>query len=249
MRTKTTSVFLNSHKLPYDIFALSETNLSDDINSNELFPSDFTVFRDDGRKSDTSGRGVLLAIHNRFTSTLFKCSPSTNFEFICAKICLPLFNIYILCCYIRPSQPVQSYKLAIEAIDSLHNILNPRDVLIVVGDFNLPYLSWASSDDDTHFVPINPSQDKEVIFTDCLSDCGLFQLSGVKNNLNRQLDLVFSSDADNCVVSESIHLLSTLDRYHPPLSLSVRYDVSNVAPISAKIYSFNFRKANFKKIE
>lgn len=250
LRTKTSTVYLNSQILPYEIFALNETNLTSDFNNSELFTSDFNVFRDDGleKEDDSSGRGVLLAIHNRLDSTLIKTSHTSNFEFICVKITISKRNIYVLCCYIRPSQPIQGYQLAIDAIDSLLIDVDPCDIVIVLGDFNLPDLQWALSDDETHYVAINPSSDKEFLFIDCLSDSGLHQLSGVTNNLKRQLDLIFSTDADNCIVSESKHLLSKLDQYHPPLSLTFSYNSVNKTLYCERPYSFNFRKADFVKL-
>lgn len=218
--------------------------------NNELFTSDFNVFRDDGliKDDNSSGRGVLLAIHNRYDSALFKTSPTADFEFICVVVTLSKRKLYILCCYIRPSQPTQGYQLAVEAIDSVCDSVSPSDDVIILGDFNLPYLQWDQSEDESHFVATNPTSDKEILFTDCLSDSGLFQMSCITNNLGRQLDLIFSSDPTNCVVTASSHLLSTLDRFHPPLFLTFSYDNGNKILHSEKSYCFNFRKADFVKL-
>lgn len=250
LRSKTSSVFLNSHKLPFDIFALTETNLSADINDNELFPSHFNIFRVDGSSDDAEscGRGVLLAIHNSYDSTLYKTSLSTSFEFVCVKSIISKYSLFIICCYLRPSQPTQCYQLAIDAFDSIFDAADSSDVVIIFGDFNLPNLQWVLSEEESYYIALNPTSEKEVLFTDCLSDLDLYQLSGVKNNLGRQLDLIFSSDVDNCVVSASDHLLSKLDYYHPPLCLTFSYDFSHKANFSENPLTFNFRKANFPKL-
>lgn len=66
--------------------------------------------------------------------------------------------------------------------------------------------------------------------------------------MDRHLDLIFSSDSENCVVSESTHLLSTLDRFHPPLSLFFSYENGNTYTDPVSSSNFNFRKANFAKL-
>lgn len=222
-----------------------------DYKDRELFIPDFEVFRDDGlnKADNSSGRGVLLAVHNRFDPTFVKSSHTASFEYICVKITVLKRFLYIFCCYIRPSQPIIGYQHAVDAFDSILDVVDPSDTVVTVGDFNLPNLKWVKSNDDSYYFASNPSSDKEVLFTDCLSDSGLFQISGITNNLDRQLDLVFTSDADNCIVVESHHLLSHLDCYHPPLSITYSYDKVNKVPSSEYSYRFNFRKTNFEKLK
>lgn len=224
--------------------------MSSDHKDRELFISDFEVFRDDGldKEDNSSGRGVLLAVHNRLDPELVLTSHTAIFEYICVKITILKRFLYILCCYIRPSQSIDGYQHAVDAFDSILDAVDPSDTVIIVGDFNLPYLKWVQSNDESHFIASNPSSNKEILFTDCLSDSGLFQLSGITNNLDRQLDLVFTSDANNCIVSESHHLLSHLDCYHPPLSITFSYDNVNKALNSEYSYRFNFRKVNFTEL-
>lgn len=250
LRTKTRNVYLNSLKLPYDIFALTETNLTPNFHDNEVFPEAvFNTFRADGLElvDCPSGRGVLLAVNVSFDAHLFKKSQTNDFEFVCVKITFPRRCLYILCCYIHPSQPITTYQLATDAVDSLFDAIDPCDDVITLGDFNLPNLQWTLSDDESHFVP-NATSDKELLLTDRLCDSGLLQVSGIRNYLDRQLDLVFSSDADNSTVSESNHLLSTLDSFHPPLFLTFSYENTCITPASEHSYYFNFRKADFDKL-
>lgn len=250
LRTKSRDVFNNSQTIPSDIFALTETNLTPSFYDNELFVSDYSVFRKDGiiEGSDSSGRGVLIAVHSKFDAMLYTLPNSELLELVCVKISLHKHCLYILCCYIKPGQPTGVYQNMVDVFDHLFESIDPCDNIIILGDFNLPDLQWEESDDGGYFISVNSVSEKEMLLTDRLSDLGLHQVSNVKNNLGRQLDLVFSTDVENCVVTESNHLLSTLDHYHPPLSLAVCYENENIITDSEKSYKFNFHKADFGKL-
>lgn len=45
-----------------------------------------------------------------------------DLEYICDKYTVSRRGLYILHCYIRPSQPLQGYQLAVDVIDSLFDI-------------------------------------------------------------------------------------------------------------------------------
>lgn len=250
LRTKLREVFLNSQKIPADIFALTETNLSPDFLNNEIFTFDFNVFRKDGlvEGNVSSGRGVLIATHNQYDATSFNIPNTELMELVCVKINLNRRCLYLLCFYIRPDQPATVYQNAVDAVDYVFEATNSEDEIIVLGDFNLPHLQWVESDDARYLISSNSVSDKENIITDRMSDSGLHQLSNVKNNLGRQLDLVFSTDVDNCIVTESNHLLATLDCYHPPLSISFCYENGNIITEAEKTYKYDFRKADFGKL-
>lgn len=258
LRTKSSNVYLNSQKLPFDIFALTETNLTPDFHNNEFFNSDFNVFRKDVLVSNaspiiplgssSSGRGVLLALHSNLDSSLVNIPNTVNLELICVKICVSKRCLYILCCYIPPAQPTTEYQLLVNAIDHVVDLSNPEDDILIVGDFNLPRLIWEVSDDEIYFISSNASSEKEILFTDRLLSSNLAQMSGVKNCLQRQLDLIFSSDAHNTEVIQSHHLLSKIDNYHPPISLTFAFECDYIQPYSLTSQSFNFRKANFDKL-
>lgn len=175
--------------MPYDLFALTETNLSPDIVNSELFTSNFIVYRKDilaknpCNESASIGRGVLLAIDSKFDSSAISIPNTSNLELICIKINLTKRCMFVLCCYIPPTQPVVVYSNFADAIDYLDNLSNPEDDIIVLGDFNLPRLSWCVSADEISSVPNNATSEKEILFTDRLQASGLFQMSNIKNNL------------------------------------------------------------------
>lgn len=97
--------------------------------------------------------------------------------------------------------------------------MNDNDDLLIAGDFNLPGLTWVLSDDDpSQYVPLSASSPSEILFTDNLSGCGIQQINGIRNFMGRQLDLIFSTDSNNCALVESNLVLSTIDVFHLPAS-------------------------------
>lgn len=248
LRSKLREVFSGSQRLDFDIFALTETNLLDTIHNNELFSADYNVFRKDIHLTHNAscGRGVLLAVSCHLDCTLVDVPDSGNLDIVCVKINLKQKYLFILCLYIKPGQPSSNYQLIVDAVDHIYSLLGSPDDLIVVGDFNLPKLSWSVSEDDSsHFVVSSEMSITEALITDNFSGCDLKQISGINNFMGRQLDLVFSTDSYNCAVTESRLTLTTIDAFHPPLQLTYSYDGGIEQIIYEPSYDFNFRKADF----
>ena len=165
LRTKSHDVFLATQRLPFDVFALTETNLTNEFNSNEYFTSDFNIYRRDGQYDpvvDLTGRGVLIAVHVNFDSSALTIPNTDNAELICAKIKINRKHIFVLCCYIRPLSPIESYKRLRDAIDFLFDMMDSHDDLFVVGDFNLPNLTWSRSEDNNDYVQIQTCNIKKL---------------------------------------------------------------------------------------
>jgi hypothetical protein len=71
----------------FDVLAFTESKLCDGVNSSEIFPSEYFIFRRDRNKKNSnkdSGGGVLIAIKDSLECEEVK-SPE-NLEQICVKI-------------------------------------------------------------------------------------------------------------------------------------------------------------------
>ena len=103
-----------------------------------------------------------------------------------------------------------------DLIDNVASRLGTNDTLIVLGDFNLPTLTWSFCDDIGRLMPFSSSG--------CLNDfLGiLFELSLVQNNnipnvSGRYLDLIFSNT--NLSLCRSVPFVFPEDKFHPTLLL------------------------------
>jgi len=86
-----------------------------------------------------------------FTSTLtsertYFLNPN-DIEFVGGKVNLKSFFIYVTCCYTPPGSDLIIYEQHLSAIKTVLSHLFERDLLIVLGDFNLPGISWFPSTD------------------------------------------------------------------------------------------------------
>jgi len=129
---------------------------------------------------------------------------------------LKSFSIYVTCPYIPPVSDLTVYEQHLDALKTVVSHLSERDILIVLGDFNLPDISWSPSTDP--FVS-SPLSDHD--FVDGLLELSLKQVSFISNSLNRQLDLVFVLHPSEVTVSRIDSLVVPEDRYHPTLELTI----------------------------
>ena len=82
----------------FDIVAITETWLSNNIFDNEILPANYTIYRND---RGSRGGGVLLAVHDNIVS---KVLPSpTNIEMLTVEV--ELSQTLILCIVYSPPNP------------------------------------------------------------------------------------------------------------------------------------------------
>jgi len=129
---------------------------------------------------------------------------------------LKSFSIYVTCSYIPPGSDLTIYEQHLSAIKTVLSHLSERDLLIVLGDLNLPDISWSPSTDSLVSTPLSDHD-----FVD-----GLLELSEVT-----------VSRIDPLVVPE--------DRYHPTLELTICLPcVDTLSPLLSQTKSRWFRKCD-----
>jgi hypothetical protein len=75
----------------------------------------------------------------------------------------------------------------------------------------------------------------------------LEQLNHVTNNSDRVLDLVLTNIIA-CVVTKSSSSLSNVDKYHPPLFLSINFIKTKRLPYKQNNVKFNFKKGDYEVV-
>ena len=147
-----------------------ETWLKPDILSSEVLAGRYTTFRKD-RSSRRAG-GVLIAVDSYFTSEHFTVQVQQELEFLCVKLILPAFAIFITCSYIPPSSDISIYEQHLSALTAVSSSLSDKDRMIVLGDFNLPGTVWSSVNESSILVPMSRHD-----FVDGLLDLSLSTFS------------------------------------------------------------------------
>jgi len=130
------------------------------------------------------------------------------------------------------------------AIKNVLSHLSEWDLLIVLGDFNLPDISWSLSTDSLVSTPLSDHN-----FVDGLLELLLQQVSFIRNSLNRQLDLVLVLDPSEVTVSRIDPLIVPEPQYHPTLEFTICLPcVDTLSSSLSPTKSRCFRKCDFSKL-
>jgi len=129
---------------------------------------------------------VLIGVTSTLTSERIYFLNPNDIEFVGVKVSLKSFSIYVTCSYIPPGSDLTIYEQDLSVIKTVLSHLSERDLLIILGDFNLPDISWSPSTDSLVSTPLSVHD-----FVDGLLELSLQQVSFIRNTLNRQLDLIF----------------------------------------------------------
>lgn len=124
-----------------DIVYGTESWLHEDIQSTEIFPSNFTVFRKD-RNTTTKGGGVFQAIRKNLIATS-RPDLDSDAETLWTEVQLRNNCSFISGVFYRTSEDKHGHRIQEleKSILGIGNDINKKNVLLV-GDFNLPNINW-----------------------------------------------------------------------------------------------------------
>lgn len=217
----------------YELITLTETNLLPGLESSELFDeSEFSVYRVDRSAYNSekgSFGGVLIAVRAKFPSDVVPIPNTDDIECVCVKASMKGVTFYTYCGYIPPdkSNDLSVYSKHVDAITYVQSRSNPDDVVLVSGDFNMPLLKWSVDEDNTQAMypvfHLQVSKDGnsagrlsniETFFCDNVLGNGMYQINTIANDNKKFLDLIFSSTADDVIVTASDQPLVKEDYPH-----------------------------------
>lgn len=132
--------------------------------------------------------------------------------------------------------------------DNLSKIVldNPFDKVIVLGDFNMPLVSWSPSGDASSLIPGNLQGAHQIDLIDSLNTCNLLQYNSILNKSHgRLLDLIFSNN--DVAVRACDYPLVPEDPHHPCLSISAEFvQLHTIKPLSYT--KFNYHDGDYHSI-
>lgn len=250
LRTKTNDFRYEVSVNNFDSIALTETWLHSGIGSYELFTNNYNIYRHDRNSDDHNvrGGGCLIACKNNISVTqLITWENEINYENV--WICIGTNNggknkVYINCVYLPPTTSYEGYK---NYLDHLSNKVNnaPRgSQFVIIGDFNLPIISWMKM--DNFCLPFEYEGRAATELFSTLAFTNLKQFNHYKNNYNKTLDLVFSN-VENITICPPYSSLTSEDNYHPALIVKIKHENIKYMKFS-KTNRFNFFRANYDLI-
>lgn len=257
VNNKSNDILLATNSIDVDIIALSETWLSKDQCDSEFLDKKYKSFRKDRSDSDVDaerGGGVLIALKNEIDCDQ-NCNPEMiGLEAVCVKVNLSDCALFVYCLYVQPSAPHEIYEKHLNAIDNIER--NHNDIILILGDWNLPIINWIPNDESCDFLPvIGESQSEEAIearrVTEFMLERGLLQVCDLKNKSQNVLDLIFTNMPELTLVQKSdMPLIPEIkqDVAHVPMTCFIEcqpkiFQSSNDFP---KIHCF--KKANYEMI-
>lgn len=223
----------------FDVIALTETWLHDDVSSSELFPAEYFVYRKDRNFNATHqsrGGGVLIALKSHILAEVIDVSyfdvNFTTIDLLACKCTVHYITFYILVLYIPPATTFYDFELFFESLEQLE-VLQSGNV-IVMGDFNVP-----------NFVNPNIVDSKVTVIKNFINFLNLDQVNNTLNGSNRLLDLVLCNMKSE-VISDNAPLVP-IDPHHPALIISLqKIDSKNVKfDTNSNKKTYNYKRANF----
>ena len=128
--------------------------------------------------------------------------------------------------------------------------MNDNDTMCLLGDFNQLMISWRAI--DRYYEPATsmPGQNR---FLDLINYLYFKQISGIVNDLGRQLDLVFvSNDLEDNVPLHSVYVslvaIVPVDNHFPPLEIKLQYshtssDDNSGIVLPGAVSTYNFARS------
>lgn len=195
------------------------------------------------------GGGVLIAVRNTYSSEIIDVNLLDNIEFIAVLIKSLNGNLFVTCSYVPPASEVELYVSHVNAIERIVSFSHNNDSLVVLGDFNLPFISWFSLPDCPSLTPETPNDWSADIMKN-FADLDLQQINANFNSLNRILDLVYVDDSTKYEIFRTDPLTFPEDTYHPTLEIILQNFYTNSSVISpANKMSYCFKKTNYVKLK
>lgn len=212
-----------------DIFAITETWCTPEVYNNELFNSNYSVFRKD---RSSRGGGVLLAVNNSFPCKQIPSPP--DIELICVELVFPK-PIVVCVVYIPPPPSVPVITQLCEFLSSIPT------TLIIMGDFNCPDIDW---------LQLTGSTQASKLFCDLVFNVNLVQLVNFPSHTGgNTLDLVLTN-APNLISNLQPLLnkpISTVSD-HIPLSFAIENINHKKTPVNSTVPSYLFHLGDYDSI-
>jgi len=120
---------------------------------------------------------LLIAVTSTLTSERIYFLNPNDIEFGGVKVSLKSFSVYVTCSYIPPGSDLTIYEQHLSTIKTVLFHLSERDILVVLGEFNLPDISWSPSTDSLVSTPLSDHD-----FIDGLLKLSLQQVSFIRNS-------------------------------------------------------------------
>lgn len=227
----------------YDVIVITETWLSDDINSSEFFDNCYNVYRCDRIFLPTAskkGGGVLIAVKADFSSRIIALNCFGTIEQLCVEVsfsCDFKRSIFFIVSYIPPNSSNDIYQNHLDNIDYIQSLTSNAQEVFVLGDFNLKDITWLL--EDNILLPFNKKSDNDENVTSFFLAHCLNQINNFKNDIGRILDLIFISNDLRTSCNLCLNPISRNTVHHKAIVITFEFYIFEKEPhFPTKSYNF-----------
>ncbi|XP_053686285.1 mucin-3A [Sabethes cyaneus] len=258
LRSKISDFALEVCDSPYDCIVLTESWLDSQINSAELFGTEYTVYRCDRTSKNSTkarGGGVVIAVRRSLSSALLVEAMDESLEQLWVTMNINDSKVVIGAIYIPPNlrNEVDILDRHILSLERAVNSMDINDDLLLFGDYNRPGLSW-SAHPQAGYLFVDALRSSMNAGSACLLDGmalhSMYQINNVCNQNGRFLDLIFANQQalSACSVTTALVSLSNIDIHHPPLIVTFNRPIKAHFIEEFDSNSFDFRRGNYDAI-
>lgn len=237
----------------FDVYIIVETWLNKDFSDGEIVDLNrYQIFRKDRDPIKTGhllGGGLLIAVNRSLNSQIHNLSNrDTILDQLCVSIAGPQGLLFICISYVPPDSSEMLYKMHVDNVLDLSKTASDTSAIFVVGDFNLPKLTWSYIPGvDSMLIPGNINKPYEINLIDSFFGLNLSQINNFHNRLGRILDLMFISDDLMYSTERCFFPMCNSDMHHVPLVIELEfYSFDNMNTNTTA--SFNYKLGNFAAI-
>ena len=219
--------------------SICESWLKKHISDAQIQIPNFQIIRQDREKRRRGG--VLLYVHN----SLPVSNVCTFDDRFCGAVMCSVksINAVIISVYRPPGCPISSFEKLLKFIQrNLTNISNSQSDVFIMGDFNLPNLTWQNSDQIPGTRPMSAS---ESLLTHFIEENFISQYVDKPTRGKNILDLFFTNNSNvvlQCDSSNTSLSDHNIVKIRSTYNMKDTYN-SNMPPIP----EFSFRSINLQK--
>ena len=227
----------------YDFIFIVETWLHQLIEDQLVCPTGYNIIRRD--RENRKGGGILVLYKSKYNVIELRKSNCDTLEYICIDLLELNSNqpLRFYCSYLPPDVSRDSNFMKIHCENIMKHKCN-TSLFYIIGDFNMPYINWASHSSDCSC--------GKMFLEFCLEKCLKQHISEPTTTYGSLLDLIMSdhisttalqhievlaplsSTCDHNIIEFSLYL-ENVNTQHSSVPPSLLYDKGDYSQINGKL--------------
>ena len=231
--------------------ALTETHLKPEILDPEVKIDGWSLYRTDRGPGKSHG-GVAIYLRNDLIGQLVTSHSNSICETLVVKV--KTLNLILVCVYRPPNSTVEAFEEALNVCQKAINDVTDSDPkvkdILMLGDFNLPFISWPKGEIYQKEVAKKSGEKQQAVkLVNFVERNFLENYVNTATRGNNILDLVFTNN--HLLVNSYITTVNKKmsDHYLLTIALNFTYNAETkkkkvTNPYSTKVYEYNLNEAS-----